>query len=125
MKKPHWLDEVHPSRTAAPQLKTQYKFFNEEHFDYCLPASTQIYWDDIKAGSKSKIKDEGITYRDGDGTFIVVVNEKLRGLWCSAFLTLLHEMCHILHWDNDKEHGKKWGASIKALRDKGAMDAYL
>ena len=112
------LDSCPVLRHERPNdLYTVYAEQNEKYFDFLLPLDTTIDWDeyrDIAMGSTKKLL---------NGRFHISLNEKYCLAERTAYLTLLHEECHIIAWDEHERgfvHGFVWQGCMLNAERRGA-----
>ena len=114
---------VAKEHTRAPEfLQSKYQALNREFFDNSLP-KVRIEWADL-----TDYNYLGETYRENDGTFVVLVDRRTNLRDEVLQDTVFHEMCHVATWrQQDDPHGSAFracmaGIQVKALQD-GSMKA--
>jgi predicted SprT family Zn-dependent metalloprotease len=110
-------------RRREPEfLQSKYQALNREFFDNSLP-KVRIEWADL-----TDYNYLGETYRENDGTFVVLVDRRTNLRDEVLQDTVFHEMCHVATWrQQDDPHGSAFracmaGIQVKALQD-GSMKA--
>jgi hypothetical protein len=106
----------------SDDLNVWYDEYNKEYFYNHLPHNVII--DYSQTGRYM-----ALTTRMADGRFHIAFNEKYTAAERVARLILLHEQCHIKHWDApDQEHdghGREWRACMLELDAEGAFRVLL
>ena len=103
----------------TPQfLKSKYKELNRKFFDNSLPPA-RIEWADLTVYNRL-----GETYREDDGTFVVLVDRRTNLRDEDLQDTVFHEMCHVATWRHeDDPHGSAFRACMSAIRGKALQNA--
>jgi len=103
----------------TPQfLKSKFRKLNHKFFDNSLPP-VRIEWADL-----TEYNYLGETYRDDDGTFVVLVDRRTNLRDEDLQDTVFHEMCHVATWRHeDDPHGSAFRACMSAIRGKALQNA--
>jgi hypothetical protein len=109
-----------PFAPTVAELQSAQKEFNRLYFYGGLPAL------DIKIGDLSKQGDIAQTTRRPDGSFLIVLDQRLNPTLKQAEMTLIHEDCHVEDRQNDRDEGVNshelaWDACMFRVVDKGAF----
>jgi len=95
-------------------LQKKYQELNQKFFDKRLPP-VRIEWADLTEYNRL-----GETYRENDGTFVVIVDRKTNFRDEELQDTVFHEMCHVATWrKEDDPHGAAFRACMN--KNKGMM----
>jgi predicted SprT family Zn-dependent metalloprotease len=114
---------VAKEHTRAPEfLQSKYQALNREFFDNSLP-KVRIEWADL-----TDYNYLGETYRENDGTFVVLVDRRTNLRDEVLQDTVFHEMCHVATWrQQDDPHGSAFRACMAGIQGKalqyGSMKA--
>jgi hypothetical protein len=104
-------------RRTPEFLKSKYLELNRKFFDTSLPP-VRIEWADL-----TEYNYVGETYRENDGTFIVLVDRKTNFRDEDLQDTLFHEMCHVATWrQEDDPHGSAFQACMTGVKGKVMQD---
>jgi hypothetical protein len=110
--------EVHEEHRRSPKfLPSKYQELNQMAFDNGLP-TVRIEWADLTAYNYL-----GETYRESDGTFVVVVDPRTNIRDEVLQDTVFHEMCHVATWrQEDDPHGSAFRACMARVEGKAQED---
>jgi len=102
----------------APEfLQSKYQALNREFFDNSLP-KVRIEWADL-----TDYNYLGETYRENDGTFVVLVDRRTNLRDEVLQDTVFHEMCHVATWrQQDDPHGSAFRACMAGIQGKAVQD---
>jgi len=105
----------------TPQfLKSKYKELNRKFFDNSLPP-VRIEWADL-----TDYNYLGETYRENDGTFVVLVDRKTNLRDEDLQDTVFHEMCHVATWRReDDPHGLAFRACMAGIKGNVLQDGSM
>lgn len=108
-------------RRGTPEfLKRKYQELNRRFFSNSLPP-VRIKWADL-----TEYKRLGETYRENDGTFVLLVDKKTNLRDEDLQDTVFHEMCHVANWrKEDNPHGPAFRACMDGVRGKLLQDANI
>ena len=109
---------VAKEHTRAPEfLQSKYQALNRECFDNSLP-KVRIEWADL-----TDYNYLGETYRENDGTFVVLVDRRTNLQDEVLQDTVFHEMCHVATWrQQDDPHGSAFRACMAGIQGKAVQD---
>jgi hypothetical protein len=114
------------NRYRDSELRTTYDQYNQDWFAEVLPKNTTVIYSDL-----TPWKELGAVDRRADGTWLVRIDRQTNPTLNSAYMTLLHELCHVKlgivvelkiggsGWD---EHGHPFQACMIDLANKGAFE---
>jgi predicted SprT family Zn-dependent metalloprotease len=98
-------------------LQSKYQALNREFFDNSLP-KVRIEWADL-----TDYNYLGETYRENDGTFVVLVDRRTNLQDEVLQDTVFHEMCHVATWrQQDDPHGSAFRACMAGIQGKAVQD---
>ena len=98
-------------------LQSKYQELDRKFFDTSLPP-VRIEWADL-----TKYNYLGETYRENDGTFVVLVDRKTNFRDEDLQDTMFHEMCHVATWrQEDDPHGSAFRACMAGIKGKVMQD---
>ena len=104
-------------RRSPEFLRSKYQELNQKAFDNRLPP-VRIEWADLTAYNYL-----GETYRDSDGTFVVLVDWRTNLRDEVLHDTVFHEMCHVATWRReDDPHGSAFRACMAGIKGKALQD---
>ena len=105
----------------APEfLQRKYQALNREFFDNRLP-KVRIEWADL-----TDYNYLGETYRENDGTFVVLVDRRSNLRDEVLQDTVFHEMCHVATWrQQDDPHGSAFRACMAGIQGKAPRDGSM
>ena len=112
---------VAKERKRAPEfLQSKYQALNRECFDNSLP-KVRIEWADL-----TDYNYLGETYRENDGTFVVLVDRRANLRDEVLQDTVFHEMCHVATWrQQDDPHGSAFRACMAGIQGKALQDGSM
>ena len=112
---------VAEERRRTPQfLQRKYQDLNRKYFYNSLPP-VRIKWADLTEYNR-----RGETYRENDGTFVVLVDRKTNFRDEDLQDTVFHEMCHVANWrKEDDPHGSAFRACMDEIRGKVLQDGSI
>lgn len=100
-------------RRTPEFLQSKYQELNRKFFDNSLPP-VRIEWADLTGYNR-----QGETYREDDGTFVVLVNLRTNLREEDLQDTVSHEMCHVATWrKEDDPHGPSFRACMDVIEGK-------
>ena len=111
-----------PRNTGERQsfLQSRYRELNREFFGNSLPLA-RIEWADLTSYNRL-----GETYREDDGTFVVLVDRKTNTRDEDLQDTVFHEMCHVATWMKEFDpHGLAFRACMAGIKGKVLQDGSL
>ena len=98
-------------------LQSKYRELNQKAFNNRLPPA-RIKWADLTVYNYL-----GETYRESDGTFVVLVDRRTNLRDEILQDTLFHEMCHVATWrQEDDPHGSAFRACMVGINGKTLQD---
>ena len=105
----------------APEfLQSKYHALNREFFDNSLP-KVRMEWADL-----TDYNYLGETYRENDGTFVVLVDRRTNLRDEVLQDTVFHEMCHVATWrQQDDPHGSAFRACMAGIQGKALQDGSM
>lgn len=95
-------------------LKLWYDQYNEAYFLGALPNNTVVDYSNNNEDSLAS------TFKEGNH-FHIAFNPKYAGSARVAHAFLPHEMCHVLTWSEDIEHGPRWKSCMYDVVQRGAI----
>jgi predicted SprT family Zn-dependent metalloprotease len=105
------------NRRTAQFLKSKYRELNRKFFDNSLPP-VRIEWADL-----TEYRYLGETYRENNGRFVVLVDQKTNLRDEDLQDTVFHEMCHVATWRHeDDPHGSVFRACMSAIKEKALQN---
>ena len=100
-------------RRTSEFLQTRYQEFNRRFFDNGLPP-VRIEWAELTEYNRL-----GETYRENDGTFVMLVDRKTNTRDEDLQDTVFHEMCHVATWRRQFDpHGSVFRACMDGIKGK-------
>jgi predicted SprT family Zn-dependent metalloprotease len=108
------VNAVGEENRQKPQLlKSKYRELNRKFFDNSLPP-VRIEWADL-----TEYNYLGETYRESDGTFVVLVDRRTNRRDEVLQDTVFHEMCHVATWRQEEDpHGSAFRACMVGINGK-------
>jgi hypothetical protein len=107
-------------KRTPESLQSRYQELNRKFFDNSLPP-VRIEWADLTGYNR-----EGETYREDDGTFVVLVDLRTNLRDEDLQDTVSHEMCHVATWRReDDPHGPSFRACMEAIKGKPLQDGRM
>jgi hypothetical protein len=104
-------------RRSPEFLRSKYQELNQMAFDNRLPP-VRIEWADLTAYNYL-----GETYRESDGTFVMLVDWRTNLRDEVLQDTVFHEMCHVATWrQEDDPHGSAFRACMAGIKGKALQD---
>jgi predicted SprT family Zn-dependent metalloprotease len=104
-------------RRSPEFLRSKYQDLNQRAFENKLPP-VRIEWADLTAYNYL-----GETYRESDGTFVVLVDWRTNLRDEVLQDTVFHEMCHIATWrQEDDPHGSAFLSCVAENQGKALQD---
>ena len=104
-------------RHSPEFLRSKYQELNQMAFDNRLPP-VRIEWADLTAYNYL-----GETYRESDGTFVVLVDWRTNLQDEVLQDTMFHEMCHVATWrQEDDPHGSAFRACMAGIKGNALQD---
>lgn len=89
-------------------LHALYQDTNKEYFEGTLPDVT------VKAHDLSDAKAEGVTYKENEDRFVIVLDPAWNTSESEALDTMRHESCHVAIWRREADdHGALFQACMK------------
>ena len=112
---------VAEERKRAPEfLQSKYQALNRKFFDNSLP-KVRIEWADL-----TDYNYLGETYRENDGTFVLLVDRRTNLRDEVLQDTVFHEMCHVATWrQQDDPHGSAFRACMAGIQGKALQDGSM
>lgn len=100
-------------RRTPAFLQRKYQELNRKFFDNSLPP-VRIEWADLTEYNRL-----GETYRENDGTFVVLVDKRTNFRDEDLQDTVFHEMCHVATWrKQDDPHGSAFRGCMAGIKGK-------
>jgi SprT-like family len=104
-------------RRSPEFLRSKYQELNQMAFNDRLPPA-RIEWADLTVYDYL-----GETYRESDGTFVVLVDWRTNLRDKVLQDTVFHEMCHVATWrQEDDPHGSAFRACMAGIKGKALHD---
>jgi len=104
-------------RRTPQLLKSKYRKLNRQFFANSLPP-VRIEWADL-----TEYNYLGETYREDDGTFVVLVDRRTNLRDEDLQDTVFHEMCHVATWRHENDpHGSAFRACMSAIKEKALQN---
>lgn len=104
-------------RRSPEFLRSKYQELSQMAFDNRFPP-VRIEWADLTAYNYL-----GETYRESDGTFVVLVDRRTNLRDEVLQDTMFHEMCHVATWrQEDDPHGSAFRACMAGIKGKALQD---
>ena len=95
-----------------------YQLYNKLYYDGALPVA------DVAYGPCPIANVMACTFKDHDGNFIIRLLPKYNVAPDTAHFNLLHETCHVAHWNEELEdHGPVFQKCMHRLSDIGAFES--
>jgi len=92
-------------------LHALYQQTNSAFFDGKLPDVV------LKVEDLSDKNAEGVTYKESEGTFVIVLDPNWNTSEDEALDTMRHECCHVATWGEEPdEHGPRFQECMKKFR---------
>jgi SprT-like family len=115
VKKPAPTCEAPVLPYTTGEMQATFDTYNREYWDGKLP-KTVVVWTGLT-------KRYGETEKQADGSFLIRLDAVKNKEQNVAKTTLLHEMCHVKTYGQDKvDHGDRWHAELHRIMLEGAFD---
>jgi predicted SprT family Zn-dependent metalloprotease len=107
-------------RQTTRFLKSKYRKLNREFFENSLPPA-RIEWANL-----TEYNYLGETYREDNGTFVVLIDRRTNLRDEDLQDTVFHEMCHIATWRHeDDPHGYAFRACMSGIKGKALQNCSI